>query len=116
MKSFGGRASVSRVKKECDRYVAENLDAIKYELFQEIVQDDFRQAEAVMLYALSLHGYGTERLQRIHKWFKEIVEMPDILGKTPQCQDCMALLRERHEIDFDEVVVRFESREQYDKK
>ena len=52
MKSFGGRASVNRVKKECDKYVADNLNSIKYDLFCEIVQDDFRQAEAVMLYAL----------------------------------------------------------------
>lgn len=69
-----------------------------------------------MLYALSLHGYGTARLQRIHEWFLEIVNMPDIMGKTPCCADCMKLLTERHGINFDEVVVRFESREQYDKK
>ena len=39
MKSFGGRASVNRVKQECDKYVAENLNSIKYDLFCEIVQD-----------------------------------------------------------------------------
>lgn len=116
MKSFGGRASVNRVKKECDKYVAENLNSIKYDLFCEIVQDDFRQAEAVMLYALSLHGYGTTRLQRVHEWFKDVVDMPDIMGKTPQCTDCQKMLTERHGIDFNEITVKFESREQYDKK
>lgn len=116
MKSFGGRASVNRVKQECDKYVAENLNSIKYDLFKEIVQDDFRQAEAVMLYALMLHGYGTTRLQRVHEWFKEIVNMPDILDKTPHCTDCQKVLTERHGINFDEIVVRFENREQFEKK
>lgn len=116
MKSFGGRSSINRVKKECDKYVAENLNAIKYELFCEIVQDNFRQAEAVMLYALMLHGYGTKRLQRVHEWFKEIVEMPDVLGKTPQCLDCQKLLTERHGIDFGEITVRFESRDEFERK
>lgn len=116
MKSFGGRAFVKRVKQECDKYVAENINRIKYDLFCEIVQDDFRQAEAVMLYALMLHGYGTTRLQRVHKWFKEITEMPDMLGKTPHCQDCQKLLTERHGINFDEISVRFESREQFEQK
>lgn len=116
MKSYGGRATINRVKQECDKYVADNLNAIKYDLFCEIVQDDFRQAEAVMLCALMLHGYGTTRLQRAHEWFKEIIEMPDILGKTPHCLDCQNLLTERHGINFDEIVVRFESKEQYDQK
>lgn len=116
MKSFGGRASVNRVKHECDRYVVENLNSIKYDLFCEIAQENFQQAEAVMLYALMMHGYGTKRLQRVHEWFKEIVNMPDIMGKTPNCIDCQKLLTERHGIDFEEITVRFESREQYEKK
>lgn len=116
MKSFGGRASVNRVKRECDRYVAENMNSIKYELFCELVQDDFRQAEAVMLYALMLHGYDTPRLQQVHGWFREIIEMPDMLGRTPQCLDCQKLLTERHGIHFDEITVRFESREEFERK
>lgn len=116
MKSFGGRATVNRVKQECDKYVADNLNSIKYDLFCEIVQDDFRQAEAVMLYALKMHGYGTTRLQRVHEWFKAVVDMPDIMGKTPHCIDCQKVLTERCGINFDEITVRFESREQYDKK
>lgn len=116
MKSFGGRATVKRVKQECDKYVAENLDAIKYELFREITQENFQQAEAVMLYALMLHGYGTKRLQRVHEWVKAIMEMPEILGKTPTCADCQNVLSERHGIRFDEITVRVESREQYEKR
>lgn len=107
---------MNRVKQECDKYVADNLNSIKYDLFCEIVQDDFRQAEAVMLYALKMHGYGTTRLQRVHEWFKAVVDMPDIMGKTPHCIDCQKLLTERCGIDFDEITVRFESREQYEKK
>jgi hypothetical protein len=116
LKSFGGRATVNRVKQECDKYVADNLNSIKYDLFCEIVQDDFRQAEAVMLYALMLHGYGTKRLQRVHKWMKEVMEMPEILGKTPTCADCQKVLTERHGINFDEITVRVESREQFEKR
>lgn len=116
MKSFGGRATVNRVKQECDKYVAENLDAIKYELFREITQENFQQAEAVMLYALMLHGYGTKRLHRVHEWVKEIMEMPEILGKSPTCADCQKVLTERHGILFDEITVRVESREQFEKR
>ena len=116
MKSFGGRASISRVKRECDKYVADNLNSIKYDLFCEIVQDDFRQAEAVMIYALMMHGYGTTRLQRVHEWFKAVVDMPDIMGKTPHCIHCQKLLTERHNINFDEITVKFESREEFEKK
>ena len=116
MKSYGGRATINRVKQECERFVAENLDSIKYDLFCEIVQDDFRQAEAVLLYAMSMHGYGTARLQRMHEWFKAAVDMPDIIGKTPHCLDCQKLLTEKHGIDFGEITVRYESREQFEKR
>ena len=116
MKSFGGRSSINRVKKECEKYVADHLDSIKYDLFCEITQENFQQAEAVMLYALMLHGYGTKRLQRVHEWMKEIMEMPEILGKAPTCADCQKVLTERHGINFDEVTVRVESREQFERR
>ena len=116
MKSFGGRSSINRVKKECEKYVADHLDSIKYDLFCEITQENFQQAEAVMLYALMLHGYGTKRLQRVHKWMKEVMEMPEILGKTPTCADCQKVLTERHGIRFDEITVRVESREQFERR
>lgn len=116
MKSLTGRSFVNRAKLECDRYVAENINAIKYELFCEVVQDDFRQAEAMMLYALMLHGFGTKRLQRIHGWFKDVVDFPEILGRAPSAEDCMKLLTEKHGINFEEITVRYESREHYDKK
>ena len=116
MKSFGGRSSINRVKKECEKYVADHLDSIKYDLFCEITQENFQQAEAVMLYALMLHGYGTKRLQRVHKQIKEVMEMPEILGKTPTCADCQKLLTELHGINFNEITVRFESRDEFDRK
>ena len=50
MKSYGGKALTNRLKNECEKYIAEHLEKIK-----EIVEDDFRQAEAAMLYALSMH-------------------------------------------------------------
>lgn len=116
MRSYGGKATTNRVKRECDKYVQKNIDDIRYELFKDIVQDDFRQAEAVLLYCLTLHGYGTKRIQRMHEWFLAILKMPDLLGKTPTSQDCMKYLNEKYGIDFSEVNVRFESKEQYDKK
>lgn len=116
MKSFGGIATKNKLKQECEQYVAEHLDEIRYELFAEIVQDNFRQAEAMFLYALSLHGFGEQRLQRIHKWFKDLTEWRDFDGKPFTCTDCMEHMRKKYGIDFDSVNVKFESKEHYDRR
>lgn len=116
MKSFGGIATKNKLKQECERYVAEHLDEIRYELFKEIVQDDFRQAEAGMLWMLSLHGYKEKRLKLLHKWFKQLTEFPEFDGKPFTFTDCMKLLNEKYGIDFDEVKVKFESKESYDRR
>ena len=108
MRSFGGVATKNRIKHECDRYVAENLEEIRYQLFCEVAQDDIRQAEAVFLWAMSLHGYGTKRLQQMHRWFVDALQMPNIMGQTPAATDCMELLADRHGIDFAETIVRLD--------
>ena len=127
MKSYGGRATANKtkreceayakqLKKECDKYVQKNLDDIRFEIFKEVVQDDFQQAEAVMLYALSLHGFGSKRLQRVHEWVMAVLSMKNPLGKTPTSQDCMKYLKEMYDIDCRECTVEFEDKEHYDKK
>jgi hypothetical protein len=116
MKSYGGKALTNRLKSECEKYIADHIEEIKYELFKEIVQDDFRQAEAVMLYALSKHGYGKVRLQRIHEWVNAMVNLPEFNGKPFTCTDCMFHVKQKYGIDLDDVEVRFESKEDFDRR
>lgn len=116
MKSFGGRASVNRIKKECSKYVNQNLNDIKYQLFAEVVQDNFRQAYAIILFALYMNGYRSKRIKDIHRWVLVALNTREIMGKQITAESCMKFMKYKFGIDFDEIKVNVESKQEFDKR
>lgn len=116
MKSFGGRASINRVLKECTKYVEQNMNDIKYQLFTEVVQENFRQAYAIVLFSLYMNGYRKKRIEDIHQWVLRTLNTREILGKAPTAVNCMEFMTEKYGIDFNEIKVNVESKEDFDKR
>lgn len=113
MKAFSRKTITQKVKQETDKYLTQEYDRLAYEAVKAQAPYLMRQTEAMILYALSQHGYGQKRLNEIHEWFLGITRMPDILGKTPKCGDCMKYLTDKFGIDFSEVNPRMESWEEF---
>ncbi len=73
------------------------------------------QTEAMILCALSKHGYGAKRLKEFHDWFKAIAEMPaDIFGKKVTTENCEEYLAKKYGLDIRDVRINFPTWEQYD--
>ena len=108
--------SKNYAKRQAEKHFYQNYDMLRYEAFQQNANDIIKQAIAMMLYALSLHGYGEKRLNRIFGYMLDILNMPDVLGKTPKADECMKYMNQKYHIDFDKVHVKLESLEEYQKK
>lgn len=95
MKSVGGRAQERKELHEIE---------IGYEAVKANTANIMAQGEAVMLYALSLHGYDKDQIKEIHGWYCSLLRMPgNMMGKTPKMPDVQALVSERYGVDFGEV-------------
>ena len=88
-------------------------NAWQYKIFEEQVTEITRQAVAMMLYALSLNGYGTKHLNATYEMFLDILNMPKVFDKMPECDDAMKMLTEKHGIDFSRINPHFQSYAEY---
>lgn len=113
MKALGHKVMTRRIENETKKYLTQEYNKLAYDAVRAQAPELMRQTEAMILYALSQHGYGEKRLNEIHKWFLDITKMPDLLGKTPKCSDCMKYLTDKFGIDFSEVNPRMETYEEF---
>lgn len=113
MKALSNRTMMQKVRRETQKYLTEEYDKLAYEAVIAQAPVLMRQTEAILLFALSKHGYGEKRLNEIHGWFVSLTKMPDIFGKTPKASDAMMLMHDKFGINFDEVSPRMETWEEY---
>lgn len=114
MKALSKKTAQEKEKNRVDRYIADNYEKIIYDSVAENAPYISRQAVAEFLWALVMHGYSTQKLQECFEWYLAVCNMPDqILGKTPNADDVIALMSEKHGIDFDRMQMRFQSYEDF---
>jgi hypothetical protein len=104
------KALSKRIQKARDKEEAR----IGYTAVQHEAPEIMRQTVAMMLYAMSLRGYGKKRLHYFYDWFCSIMNMPsNVLGKVPKTKDVMKLLTEKYEIDFSRIHAEFKPFEEW---
>lgn len=105
MRSISKRTLQARAEREVRKYAKEHEEEIAFEIYLNTTTDTVRQTEALILYALSMHGYGKRRLRRIHKWIVEVLGMGEMLGRKADTMQVQQLVAERFGIDFTETVI-----------
>lgn len=113
MRTLSKRLMGNKVKMETDRYLEEKYDELCYGALVAFSPNIIKQTEAILLYALSKHGYGEKRLNEIHSWFKSMVDMPDFAGKEPKCTDALKFMHEKYNINFDDIIPRMMTFEEF---
>lgn len=112
MKALGKNTLRHRAEQE----VKKVYDELYYEAFRESAPETMRQTLAVVLYALSLHGYGEKRLKQVLDWTQAVLRLPGCLGKSWSCTDCADTLKKRYDIDLSGITPNIETWEEYKKK
>ena len=108
MKALGKRTIEQKIALETDRYMQDNYSELAYNAVSGAVPFIVKQTEAVMLCALSRHGYGAKRLKEFHDWFKAMAELPaDIMGKTVRVDDCENFLAEKYGLQLEAIRMTF---------
>lgn len=113
MRSFTSSAIVRKAQAEIDKQLEEKRLEIAYNALTANAQNIARSTEALVLYALSLNGYGKKRLQRIHKWVCGLSEIGEAMGKDVTFNDVKAHIAEKNGIDFDELTFRMPTWEEF---
>lgn len=114
MRALSRKTLRQKVEMETEKYMQDNYAELAYHAVCEQAPNIMQQTEAVLLYALSLHGYGAKRLKDVHDWYCAIMGMPsDLMGKSPKMPDVQKIIREKYGIDFDRVKPRFQTFEEY---
>ena len=99
--------------KSINKRLQNSYTAAQYKIFEEQVTEITRQAIAMMLYGLSVHGYGTKRLQTVYKWTLDVLNLPKVFGKDFECMDAMQMLQDKHGINFELVNPKFQGFKEY---
>lgn len=76
-KAFMSRQAQKTAKAEFLRQYEE----MRCETFKQNVDDITRQAVAMVICALAMHGYGAKRLNRLYEWILDILNFPAFFGK-----------------------------------
>lgn len=105
MRSISKRTLQARAEREVRKYAKEYEEEIAFEIYKRTTTDTVRQTEALVLYALSLHGYGGERLRRVHAWVVEALAMGEMMGRKADTGQVLKLIAEKYGIDFGETVI-----------
>lgn len=80
-KNFMTRQAQKTAQKAAQELIQQNWDLIRCEAFKQNCDDITRQTVSILLYALSVHGYGKKRLSDIYEWFLEVLNYPEFFGK-----------------------------------
>lgn len=105
---------LKQLEDDVNKQLNKERERIAYEALAAAMPDTVRQVEAMMLYALSKHGYGAKRLNDFHQWFCEISRLPsNIMGKSIDTRDVINYVRNKYGINFDETNIPFPTFEQY---
>lgn len=116
MRAFGNRTLKQKVIRETNKYMQENFKELSYQAVCSQAPAIMRQSEAVMLYALSLHGFGAKRLNDFHEWYCAIMNMPvNVIGKKNDMHNVLELMKSKYGIDFEKVKPDLPSFEEYQK-
>lgn len=105
MRSISKRTLQARAEREVRKYAKEYEEEIAFEIYKRTTTDTVRQTEALVLYALSLHGYGGERLRRVHAWVVEALSMGEMMGRKADTGQVQRYIAEKYGIDFEETVI-----------
>lgn len=99
--------------KSIEKRMITRYNAEQYNIFQEQATEVARQTVAMMLYALSMKGYGTKRLNMFFDWFVDVLQMPKVFGREVHTMDAMEMLTDRHGIDFGRIKLNLQSYAEY---
>lgn len=113
MRSFTSSAIVRKAQAEIDKQLEEKRLEIAYNALTANAPSIARSTEALVLYALSLNGYGKERLQRVHNWVCGLSEIGEAMGKDVTFNDVKAHISEKYGIDFDELTLKMPTWEEF---
>lgn len=114
MKAFGRKTLREKVKYETEKYLQENYQELAYNAISGAAPYLVKQIEAMILYSMSLHGYGAKRLKYFHEWFRAVAEMPSsIMGKTPKAEDCENFLASKYGLNIGDVKIHFPTFEEF---
>lgn len=105
MRSISKRTIRDLAEREVRKYAKEHEEEIAFEIYKRTTTDTVRQTEALVLYALSLHGYGGERLRRIHAWVVEALAMGEMMGRKADTAQVQQYIAEKYGIEFEETVI-----------
>lgn len=105
MRSISKRTLQARAEREVRKYCKEHEEEIAFEIYKRTTTDTVRQTEALVLYALSLHRYGGERLRRVHAWVVEALAMGEMMGRKADTAQVQQFIAEKYGIDFEETVI-----------
>ncbi|MBR1527774.1 MAG: hypothetical protein IJ642_00560 [Oscillospiraceae bacterium] len=70
-----------KAQQAAQELISQNYDLIRCEAFKQNCDDITRQAIAMVICALAMHGYGKKRLNRIYEWILEILNFPAFFGR-----------------------------------
>lgn len=116
MRAYSLKAQQQKLHHESEKYILQNYEQVMYEAVAHEAPYLSRQMVAMMLYAMSQHGYGTKRLNDFYQWFLDVMNMPEVFGKRIDCDNAIDMLAEKHNIDFTRLNIRFETWEEYAKR
>lgn len=113
MRSFTSSAIVRKAQAEIDKQLEEKRLEIAYNALTANAPSIARSTEALVLYALSLNGYGKKRIQQIHEWVCGMSEIGEMMGKEVTFNGVKAHMAEKYGIDFEELTLRMPTWEEF---
>ena len=116
MKAYSLKSQEEKMRDIAYKYALENHEQIAYEALTNNAPYIIREMTAIMLYALSTHGYGEKRLNEIYEWFVDATNMPEVFGKRIDCDNAIDMLASKYNIDFSRLNIHFETWDEYAKR
>ena len=113
MRSFTSSTIVRKAQAEIDKQLEEKRLEIAYNALTANAPSIARSTEALVLYALSLNGYGKKRIQQIHEWVCGLSEIGEAMGKDVTFNDVKAHMCEKYGIDFEELTLKMPTWEEF---
>ncbi len=118
MKSNTSQRFMQKMKRELEthanNYVTENINGIKFSIYQETSEETAQAIIATVLYAMSLHGFGQKRLKDVIEWTDAVLQMPKVMGKRANTDHVMKYIKDKYDIDVKDLKINIMSKEEFD--
>jgi hypothetical protein len=88
----------------------------QYQLYEDVMNDMMKQAITAVIAVCEKRRYSKRYIQTLFKDIVMILEMPDILGKSLDCNELMKRYADEYGIDDDRINVKMETLDEYCKR